>query len=210
MAAEEAEKQADYLPYQVEPVKPEPHIIETDVQLSRDIMRVDSRTCIEYVPIEIEKIKEIEVEGKDGKKEKKQIKESVLKFVPVELPYPEVLNDDIAKSYLKEEELAWARMQLDHIYNCIRFAQDYGLYLPYIFKQIAQLQAFLTVTRSRNMAASKLSKTVIHWEEARTSQWLMEKALEEREKKKSLYERLFGKKPSEDKFFETRTRGIEL
>ena len=200
--AEEAEEQADYLPYQVEPVKPEPHIIETDVQLSRDIMRVDSRTCIEYVPVMVEKIKK-----KENGEEKK---ESVLKFVPVELPYPEVLNDDIAKSYLKEEELAWARMQLDHIYNCIRFAQDYGLYLPYIFKQIAQLQAFLTVTRSRNMAAAKLSKTTIHWEEARTSQWLMEKALEEREKKKSLYERLFGKKPSEDKFFETRTRGIEL
>jgi len=55
--AEEAEEQADYLPYQVEPVKPEPHIIETDVQLSRDIMRVDSRTCIEYVPVMVEKIK---------------------------------------------------------------------------------------------------------------------------------------------------------
>lgn len=187
----EEEKKKRDLPYEVEALEPEPRIIETDVQLSRDIMRVDSRTCVEFVPV---------------------IENEKLEFVPTNLPYPEALNDDISKSYLKEEELVWARMQLNHIYNTIRFAQDYGLYLPYIIKQISQLQAFLAVTRSRNMAAAKLSKTTIHWEEARTSQWLTERAAEEAEKKRSLYERIFGKKASEDKFFESSDRlsGINL
>jgi len=178
--------------YEVVPVLETQRVIENDVALNRDIMHVDSDANLSYVPLQ------------DGDK---------TLFYPVLLPYIKILNDDLTKSYLKEEELAWGRMQLGHIQNAIAIAQDYGLFLPYINKEISTLHSFLVVTRSRNMAAPKLSKTLISFQESRTSPFLLPEGMQGDKKEGGVMATLNKLKPKKDPdYFKVSdsNRGINL
>lgn len=183
---------AALLPYRVVPSDGHVKVVESEVALNRDIMHVDSDANLSYIPLR-----------ENGK----------VVFYPMLLPYIQILNDDLTKSYLKEEELAWARMQLGHIQNAIAFATDYGLFLPYINKQISQAHSFLVVTRSRNMAAPKLSKTSITFEESKQSKFLLEDELQRAANEGTLGKILGKIKPKkDDHYFKVNDtgRGINL
>jgi len=152
------EKKVNHGPFAQENVIPivQSEVVESEVQLSRNIMSLFSRVCVDVKRI-------VDFDKK------------VIRFVFVDAPYPEALNEDTTKANLiGEEEVAYVRMQLDHISHGVRFASDYGLFLPYIMEQVAQYHSFVVVSRARRMIAAKLSRTSVHMVEPKGSEWLLQ------------------------------------